>query len=149
MTEKITIEPMSNSDIEEVIKIDFGTKQLQIDDANNIYYEPAVIRRALSSHSEICLVAKEGAQLAGYLIAHLNEVFGEVYISDIALKPEYRGRGIGQMLMSEARKMLEYRDVDWSWALVQEDNMPMHSFMEKQGYKKGKGFYFFYKPSGF
>lgn len=140
---------MEESDVDEVAKIGITTKELQIDEDDFMYYSPEDIKSALQSPNELCLVAMENNHLAGYFLAHINPIFKEVYISDLALKPDYRGKGIGQMLMSEARKILEAKNIDWSWALVQETNENMHKFMEKQGYKKGKGFFFFYKPSGF
>ena len=149
MNDRITIRQMKSGDVDEVAKLGITTKELQIDNDNFMYYQPKDILRALRSKTELCLVATNGVNLAGYFLAHLNTVFNEVYISDLVVKPEYRGQGIGQKLMNEARMILTERNIDWSWALVQEDNYPMHKFMDKQGYKKGKGFFFFYKPSGF
>ena len=149
MENNISIELMTETDLAEVVLIGKNTRQLQIDDHKNMYYEPESVAKAIKSPSEVCLVAKVNDQLAGFFIAHINEVFNEVYLSDMVLKPEYRGQGIGQMLITKAREILKPKNIDWSWALVQDDNLPMHHFMEKQGYIKGKKFYFFYKPSGF
>lgn len=140
---------MSKEDVSEVVKIGLCTKQLQVDDEKDMYYEPKTLLKAIESPSEICLVAKDGDTIAGFFLAHLNLVFSEVYISDVALKPEYRGQGVGTMLMDEARIILKRKNIDWSWALAQQENTAMHKFMEKQGFIRGKLFYFFYKPSGF
>jgi ribosomal-protein-alanine N-acetyltransferase len=149
MKNPIVVRRMEHRDVVEVAKIGLITKELQIDDNNAMYYQPSDIEKALISPTELCLVAMDSNILTGYFLAHLNKVFNEIYISDLAIKPEYRGRGIGQLLMQEARKILSQENLDWSWALVQKDNFPMHKFMEKQGYKKGKIFNFYYKPSDF
>lgn len=147
--EKYEITPMSDSDLDEVIQIGLTTKQLQIDDSEDMYYSKESLHRAVQSPNEVCLVVKVQDVLAGFFIAHINKVFEEVYISDISLKEEYRGIGLGQALIEKARDILSNRHIDWSWALVQEENEPMHHFMEKQGYRKGKKFFFFFKPTGF
>lgn len=140
---------MSDSDLDEVIQIGLTTKQLQVDDSEAMYYSKESLQRAIQSPNEVCLVVKIQGILAGFFIAHINEVFEEVYISDISLKEDYRGMGLGQALFDKAREILSGRHIDWSWALVQEENENMHRFMEKQGYKKGKIFFFFYRPTGF
>lgn len=147
--EKYEITPMSESDLDEVIRIGLITKQLQIDDGEAMYYSKESLQRAIQSPNEVCLVVKVQGVLAGFFIAHINEVFEEAYISDISLKEEFRGMGLGQLLFTKAREILSGRHIDWSWALVQEENEAMHYFMKKQGYRKGKKFFFFYKPTGF
>lgn len=149
MNENISIVPMAEEDLDEIIQIGTSTKQLQIDDSEDMYYSKDQLKKAIHSQAEICLVAKEGSTLAGFFIAHINLVFDEVYISDIALKKDFRGRGIGKSLFEKAREILKEKHIDWSWALVQEENETMHQFLEKQGYLKGKKFYFFYRPVGF
>lgn len=150
MSNTVTIIPMSLSDLDEVIQIGTNTKQLQIDDSKNMFYDHKSLTRAINSPTELCLIAKDNNNtLAGFFLANINEVFKEVYICNLALKPEYRGQGIGQMFMTTARKILQPKKIDWSWALVQDDNINMHKFMEKQGYVKGKKFFFYYKPVGF
>ena len=143
------IHPMAENDLDEVIQIGLTTKQLQINDTEAMYYSKESLQRAIQSPNEVCLVVKIQDILAGFFIAHINEVFEEAYISDISLKEEFRGMGLGQLLFTKAREILSGRHIDWSWALVQEENDNMHRFMAKQGYKKGKKFFFFYRPTGF
>ena len=140
---------MSAEDLDEVIQMGLTTKQLQIDNTEAMYYSKESLQRAIASPNEVCLVVFVKDAFAGFFIAHINEIFEEAYISDISLKPEFRGMGIGQALFAKAREILSQRHIDWSWALVQEENENMHHFMEKQGYRKGKKFFFFYKPVGF
>ena len=149
MNNSIQISPMSVADLDEVIQIGLTTKQLQIDDTEAMYYSKESLQKAIVNANEICLTAHVDGALAGFFIIHINEIFEEAYISDISLKPQYQGKGIGQALFAKAREILSQRHIDWSWALVQEENENMHRFMEKQGYRKGKKFFFFYKPIGF
>lgn len=149
MSTTYKIRPMTSQDLDDVIQTGLTTKQLQVDDSNAMYYSKDALERAITSSSEVCLVVEVEDKFAGFFIANINEIFEEAYISDISIKPEYRGLGIGKALFQKAREILSKRHIDWSWALVQEENENMHHFMEKQGYIKGKKFFFFYKPKGF
>jgi len=144
----VNIVPASEEDLDTIIFLGENTRELQINE-QPMYYSKEALSRAIHSSSEVCLVAKIDNKIAGFFLAHINDIFEEIYISDVVVKEEYRGQGIGQKFMEKVRELLKNTNIDWSWALVQEDNTHMHRFMEKQGYIKGKKFFFFYKPVGF
>lgn len=146
MVDNIVITLMLESDIDEVIELGLATKELQVSEDKSMYYGEEVLSSAIKSENEICLVAKVNGKFAGFKIVHFNPVFKEVYFSDIAIKPEFRGMGIGQKLYQKTFELIKELKPDWIWALVHEDNDKMVNFMEKQGFTKGRKFYFFYKP---
>lgn len=137
---------MTPADAPLVVQLGLSTKQLQVDSELAMYYSEEDIVRATRSDNEICITAEVDGKFVGFMLTHYNPVFKEAYISDIAIVPEYWGMGIGRLLSQKTQETLTERSVDWAWALVHEDNERMISFMEKQGFKKGRKFIFFYKP---
>lgn len=73
----------------------------------------------------------------------LTPVFNESYLSDIAIKSEYRGMGVGRQLFTHMEEVLKDRNISWGWALVHEDNMRMQEMLEKRGFEKGRKFFFY------
>jgi ribosomal protein S18 acetylase RimI-like enzyme len=141
----IIVERMKESDIEDVRALGISTKELQIDDDKSMYYGSEELKAAVKSENEICLVARVDGQFAGFRLAHFNPIFREAYLSDTAIKKEFQGLGIGQLIYQKTNEILKEKNADWSWAIVHEDNERMMNFMKKQGYKKGRKFYFYYK----
>jgi len=141
---KIKISRMLVSDAEKVVELGLQTTELQVD-STPMYYDVDDIRSAVKSKDEICLTLNVDDQFAGFMITHYNKVFREAYISDIAIKKEYRKMGLGQLLSAKSTEILKKKGLNWAWALVQDTNEPMQKFMELQGFLKGKKFFFYYK----
>lgn len=138
---------MLASDADDVISLGLATKELQVEDDKSMYYGAKELSAATKSENEICLVARVDGKFAGFRIAHFNPIFREGYLSDIAIKPEYRKMGIGQLFYKKTIEILKEKHADWAWALVYENNDNMVNFMEKQGFVKGRKFFFFFKGS--
>lgn len=78
----------------------------------------------------ITLVAKCDGVVAGFL--NVRDVCGEIYINNIAVSENFRGRGLGQALLLE----LEKREFVFITLEVRESNLPAISLYEKMGYEK-------------
>lgn len=128
----------------EIAELGKNAKELQIDSEKKMYYSEDTIKKLIKSKSGICLVALVDKKLAGFAIRIHHEYFDEVYLSDLYVKEEYRKFGIGRQLFKEGIKIAKKMKSDWAWALVQEENINMQKFLETNGFKKGKKFYFYY-----
>lgn len=141
----ITVTPIVEEDLDEIIKIGLSTKELWVENSGPVYYEKKQLVSFIKSPNDIYLVAKINGGISGYCLVSVNIFLKEAYWIDIAVKEKHRGLGIGTLLYQRTMEELNKRDCDWCWALVQEDNQNMQQFIEKQGFKKGKKFFFYYK----
>jgi ribosomal protein S18 acetylase RimI-like enzyme len=139
----ITIKSMSEEYVQAVYDLGMSTEQLQVHEDNPAYYSVDSLRKAVKSKNEVCLVALVDGKFAGFALSHINPVFNEAYLSDVALKPEHRGGGLGSQLFNKLEQILKTKGVDWCWALVHEDNILMQEMIEKRGFEKGRKFFFY------
>src|SRR3989338_4886162 len=110
-----------------------------------MFYPKEDLLKAINSPHHLCLVAWVNGIFAGFRLAQLDPGLGDTYLSDIIIKPEFRSLGVGRKLFETSLKILESKGSQWSWALVHEDNLYMQQFLEKQGFTKGRKFYFYYR----
>jgi GNAT superfamily N-acetyltransferase len=93
-------------------------------------------------------IAQEGWQMAGVLKVNIEKVqrfFSQdkaVYLDDIYVKPEFRGRGVSERLMAEAEKLAKRRKIKWLKARVYEFNIPAQKLMTRNKFKKVDAEYF-------
>lgn len=141
----IKIRKMVNKDTLEVAELGKNTKELQIDSDKELYYSANTIKELIKSKSGICLVAEINDEIVGFAIRIHHKYFNEIYLSDMVVKEKFRKLGVGKMLFDKSMEIAKSKKVDWAWALVQTENKRMQRFLEKNGFKKGKPFYYFYK----
>lgn len=90
----------------------------------------------------VTLVAVVEGTVAGFL--NVRDVLGEIYINNIAVKRNYRRRGIAQKLLLE----LEKRAYDFITLEVRESNESAIKLYEKMDYKRvGVRRNFYEKPT--
>lgn len=86
----------------------------------------------LSNPQAHFLVAEADKTVAGYL--GVQEIYGEGYITNIAVFPQYRGQGIAKKLLQKAAEGAEERQCEFLTLEVRESNSPARSLYEKMGY---------------
>lgn len=93
------------------------------------------IRRALSSNppSAEALIARLGEEAVGFaLFFHNFSTFlgrSGLYLEDLFVKPEWRGRGVGhQLLVALARLAVERRCGRMEWAVLDWNELAMKSY---------------------
>jgi ribosomal protein S18 acetylase RimI-like enzyme len=74
-----------------------------------IAYSKTTLRYFLSLRSAECLIAMDGAQIAGFILTEENPPLAHVITLDVAEK--FRRRGIGSTLLSESERNLGLRGV--------------------------------------
>lgn len=88
----------------------------------------------IDSPDAVVLTATWGTVFAGYL--DMWRVAGEGQLNNIAVMPEYRGRGIGQRLMKEALAILKgYGDSEMNLE-VRKSNRAARSMYTKLGFSE-------------
>lgn len=145
MEEKVLVENIKQSDIEEIVQLGLSTKELWVEKDKPEYYKASTLRRFINSKADIHLAARANGNLVGYLFCIFNIYLREAYLVDLVVKKSYRGKGVGSQLVAEMMRRLKKKRVSWIWTLVNEDNKRMMKFISRKGLKQGRKFYFYYK----
>lgn len=90
-------------------------------------------------------VAFLDGQIAGYIGSH--NVLGEVYITNVAVFPEFRRNGVGKALVEFLVDKMKSENAEFVTLEVRESNLNAISLYEKCGFEKvGKRKAFYEKP---
>lgn len=90
-------------------------------------------------------VAFSGDRVAGYIGSH--NVLGEVYITNVAVFPEFRRNGVGKSLVEFLVDTMKTENAEFVTLEVRESNLNAISLYEKCGFEKvGKRKDFYEKP---
>lgn len=90
-------------------------------------------------------VAFMGDKIAGYIGSH--NVLGEVYITNVAVFPEFRKNGVGKALVEFLVDGMKCENAEFVTLEVRESNLKAISLYEKCGFQKvGKRKDFYEKP---
>lgn len=88
---------------------------------------------ALRTPENVYLVCEEDGVIAGY--CGMWTVFGEGNITNMAVSPDFRRRGIAEQLMNEMERLGRDMGVDVFFLEVRESNDAARGLYEKTGYK--------------
>lgn len=91
-------------------------------------------RLGLERKAFVTLGGREGDQLVGYIAFSLIE--DEMEILNLAVHPDFRRRGLGDNLLSEAFCVCRERNIAKSFLDVKASNIAAITLYEKFGYKK-------------
>lgn len=97
---------------------------------------------AIGQENTIFLVAEEESQLVGYIGMYCALDEGE--ITNVAVAPQWRRRGIGELLIQELKKEAKMRGILQMILEVRVSNEPAISLYRKNGFENigiRKGFY--------
>lgn len=120
------IEPMNSSHIEGV----FEVSKLSLAEAWNI----ESIEKELSNKLAKYLVALDENKVIGFL--GMWVVFDEGDITNIAVHPEYRKQGIGNLLMDNLITLCKENNINSLTLEVRESNLPAQNLYKKHGFKE-------------
>ena len=89
---------------------------------------------------DLMLIAKqaeaavvESGPIAGYIVA--RETAGELHINNVAVRPEFRRRGIGEALLSRVIKEARQRNANAAFLEVRSANHAAQALYEKSGFR--------------
>lgn len=82
----------------------------------------------------LLFMAYTGSKPSGIILIDPNGVAGSPYIKSVAVYPEFRGQGIGSMLLSYAEEMFRGKS-KYIFLCVSSFNKKAQSFYDRHGYK--------------
>ena len=92
------------------------------------------------ANRDLMLIAKparvpfiESGPIVGYIIA--RETAGELHINNVAVRAEYRRRGIGAALLGRILDKARRRKANAAFLEVRSANLPAQALYEKSGFK--------------
>lgn len=90
------------------------------------------LRSQLPDEHHVFLTALEGEHLLGYV--GMMVVLDEGYISNVAVAPEARRKGIGDALITELMRRAELLELAFVTLEVRQSNAPAAALYEKHGF---------------
>ncbi|MCX5750580.1 MAG: ribosomal protein S18-alanine N-acetyltransferase [Candidatus Saganbacteria bacterium] len=126
----VTISKMQPSDIDAVYALE-----------QKCFAVPKDLAVFLADQSKY-FVAKENNKIIGYI--GFEEIAGEGHVINIAVAPEYRGKGIGNALVSYVLDTISKEEVKVFYLEVRASNLPAQKLYERFGFKvvgRRKGYY--------
>jgi ribosomal-protein-alanine N-acetyltransferase len=106
---------------------------------DQLCYEPAIaysrreLRNYLSFPGADCVVAKAGAEIAGFIVTASADAWG--YIVTIDVLEAYRRQRLGTLLLVRAERRLAAKGVRQVALETATDNAPAIAFWQKHGYR--------------
>lgn len=103
--------------------------------------ENALATELQNGYARFLTALCDGA-VAGYIGAH--NILGEVYITNVAVAPEYRGQGIGRKLVNALVDLSKDEKAEFVTLEVRKSNSAAIKLYENTGFKKAgerKNFY--------
>lgn len=129
----ITITPMAEHDLLEVVEIEEKSGLSR-------WGWAAYYAELQGGNRELMLIAKEArpsiiesGRIAGYIVA--RETAGELHINNVAVRAEFRRRGIGVALLERILNEARRRKAKIAFLEVRSGNHPAQALYEKCGFK--------------
>ena len=133
----LIIEKMTFSHIEEIAKLErtcFSTP-----------WSEEGLKSELDNNFARFFVAFSGDKIAGYIGSH--NVLGEVYITNVAVFPDFRRKGVGKELVEFLINQMKTEKAEFITLEVRESNLNAISLYEKCGFQNvGERKDFYEKP---
>jgi [ribosomal protein S18]-alanine N-acetyltransferase len=130
----VTIRPMTRPDLDDVLAIEQASFPIP--------WKREHFLQEIHSHLSFPFVAVCEETVIGYVC--MMSLFEEAQIMDIAVAPEYRGRGIGRMLMEQAIVIAREKGAEQLVLEVRESNVAAITLYELFGFVRyfvRKGYY--------
>jgi len=133
--ERIQYRYMKIEDIDEVMEVEHSSFTVPWT-KESFYYELE------KNHFAHYLVVVVNEKIAGYCGCWI--ILDEAHVTNIAVLPQYRGRGFGESLLSKMMDIARKLGTKKMTLEVRVSNMPAQSLYKKLGFQKGgirKGYY--------
>jgi ribosomal protein S18 acetylase RimI-like enzyme len=101
------------------------------------------IDQELTRRNAIFVIAESGGRMVGSLLGTHDGRKG--WINRLAVTPEFRGLGVGRMLVEEVEKRLSEAGIEITACLIEQWNSESMEFFERLGYEKHRNVFYFTK----
>lgn len=123
---QITVAPMCVEDLAGVLEIENAS-------FSTPWSRDSFLHELLENERAVYLVAKDAqGQVAGYV--GMWVIFDEGHITNVAVHPRFRKRGIGSLLLTRLVEICRERDVKFLTLEVRRSNVAAQKLYQKQGF---------------
>lgn len=135
---------MSIQDVPVVVKLGNGASELAVSDESRFWGERR-LGEWIEANQDINLVAEEGGEILGFILTQLHRPSEVGYLSDVVVREEARGRGVGAALVEQAVKRMTDMGLTYIYGLTQQTNEKIQNLLAKQGFEGGETMIWFEK----
>ena len=125
MREDLTFRPMQVEDVEEVLAIEEASFSMP-------WSRESMLHELEGDHGAHYIVALLGDEILGY--AGFWQVFDEAHITNVAVRPDSRGQGVGEALLAELDGLCRKLGILYQTLEVRVTNMPARRLYQKAGF---------------
>lgn len=136
------IRSMEARDLDSVIVMGTSTEEFDTGTESPQFYSRATLEKWIQSPNGVLLVAEYNTEIVGFRLAAYNPDSRDGYLHTIMVKKEFRGKGIGGLLMDETLRRLMALGCNHVVALVQEGNDSTLGFLRSNGFDIGGKFHY-------
>jgi ribosomal protein S18 acetylase RimI-like enzyme len=129
----IKIRNARTEDLPQLIKLFGGVKEIA--DFEGQKHDKNYFMQFMKSKECGVFVAVNGTDVCGAIITEINDLANYVYINNIVVSKECRGKGIGRILMRHIEDICRKKKIARIIALVYDWNTNMQSVMEHYNYE--------------
>ena len=112
--------------------------------AERLFDDPVDVdatKRFLADDANVLLIAFEGDAPAGFVsgtaLTHPDKSHPEMFLDELGVDEEFRGRGIGRALVTELWRLARAQGCRGMWVLTDEDNAAANKVYAAAGGSRG------------
>ena len=125
MREDLRFRPMQVEDVDEVLAIEEASFSMP-------WSRESMLHELEGDHGAHYIVAVSGGEILGY--AGFWQVFDEAHITNVAVRPDSRGQGVGEALLRELDDLCRQLGILYQTLEVRVTNMPARKLYQKAGF---------------
>jgi len=144
ISKEINCRRMTEKDLPQVMALGNRIEGFQVGEDSGFWPEP-ILRRWLTSSDDPLLVAESEGNIVGFILGAIHHPTKKTTLENILITKEYRGRGVGRMLLNSFMRQMERQGVEYICALSKTTNTPAINFFLKQGFTRGYDFAWIYQ----
>lgn len=141
---EINCRRMVEADLPQVMNLGNRTEEFQVGEDSSFWPE-STLRRWLVSSNDPLIVAESEGEIVGFILGAIHHPTKKTTLENILVTEEYRGRGIGRLLIDCFMTEMERHGVEYVCALSKTTNVPTINFLLKNGFARGHDFVWIYK----
>ena len=128
MGQTLSIQRMQEEDLDQIMELEHRCFTLP-------WTREAFYNELFHNQFAAYFVLKEDEKIIGYCGTWI--VIDEAHITNIAVLPEYRGRGLGEKLLSSMMEYCKGKGIERMTLEVRVSNTPAQSLYKKLGFQEG------------